>query len=193
MKIIRYADLAAQPWKNGEGVTREIAAFPKGADFDDFGWRLSIADVASDGPFSRFEGVDRTLVLIGGKGVDLIIDDQTHALRQVGGMARFDGASQTSSMLISGPVQDFNIMTRRSRYSHQAALRGASSSPIDSLGWQNDSSGKAILLFLLEDQTVTCGGETVECNRFDTVFPEAGNVQIIHSGIALHIHVTPAA
>ena len=193
MKIIRYGDLAPQPWKNGGGVTRGIAVFPQGAGFDDFDWRLSIADVASGGPFSRFEGVDRTLVLIDGKGVDLIIDGDEHTLRQIGDMARFDGGSKTSSTLISGPVRDFNIMTRRDRFSHRAALLQASSSPIDSTGWQNDSNGNAILLFLLEDQMVTCDGEMVECGRFDTVFPEAGNVRITHSGIALDIRITPAA
>ena len=54
------------PWKNGGGITREIAAFPEGADLADFEWRISMADVASDGPFSRFEGVDRTLCVLEG-------------------------------------------------------------------------------------------------------------------------------
>ena len=43
--FIRGADLIASPWKNGGGVTREIAAYPHGAGFDTFIWRVSLADV----------------------------------------------------------------------------------------------------------------------------------------------------
>ncbi|RAC78746.1 HutD family protein, partial [Burkholderia multivorans] len=83
--LIRAADLVASPWKNGGGVTREIAAgFPEaghadapGADapgagaLDTFVWRVSVADVGAAGPFSRFDGVDRTLVLLSGAGMTL--------------------------------------------------------------------------------------------------------------------------
>ena len=66
LRIIRNADYPARPWKNGGGTTRDIAASPPGASFDDFDWRLSLAQVDRDGPFSRFDGVDRTLVLLTG-------------------------------------------------------------------------------------------------------------------------------
>jgi len=45
-------DLPAMTWKNGGGVTREIICQPLGAGMDDFDWRVSIAHIASDGPFS---------------------------------------------------------------------------------------------------------------------------------------------
>ncbi|MEC4600651.1 HutD family protein, partial [Burkholderia vietnamiensis] len=51
---IRGAALVASPWKNGGGVTREIAAYPPGAALDAFAWRVSVADVGAGGPFSRF-------------------------------------------------------------------------------------------------------------------------------------------
>ena len=52
LSLIRGADLVAAPWKNGGGVTREVAAFPSHARLNYFVWRVSIADVAQAGPFS---------------------------------------------------------------------------------------------------------------------------------------------
>ena len=57
------------PWKNGGGSTDEIATYPRGAGLDAFDWRVSIAHVASDGPFSRFPGVERTITLLEGAGM----------------------------------------------------------------------------------------------------------------------------
>ncbi|HEY3634719.1 MAG TPA: HutD family protein, partial [Caldimonas sp.] len=54
--LVRTADVPAQPWKNGGGVTRELLALPAG---DDWRVRVSVAEVASDGAFSTFVGVDR--------------------------------------------------------------------------------------------------------------------------------------
>lgn len=56
LSLIRAEQLVASPWKNGGGVTREIAAQPPGASLDGFAWRVSVADVAQPGPFSRFPG-----------------------------------------------------------------------------------------------------------------------------------------
>jgi len=61
MKILRSADHKRMPWKNGGGETVEIAISPQGAGLADFDWRVSMATVASDGPFSVFPGIDRTL------------------------------------------------------------------------------------------------------------------------------------
>src|ERR1044072_6743781 len=66
LRIIRSASYPTRPWKNGGGTTRDIALWPRGASLDDFDWRLSLAQVDRDGPFSRFDNVDRTLVLLSG-------------------------------------------------------------------------------------------------------------------------------
>jgi environmental stress-induced protein Ves len=120
LTLIRGADLVAAPWKNGGGVTREVAVFPANAGLGDFVWRVSIADVAQGGPFSRFEGVDRTLVLCSGAGMVL---DETAPHKQVRGkshtlahpldIARFDGDAQIDARLIDGATRDFNLMVRR--------------------------------------------------------------------------------
>ena len=71
MRIVRRAELTGQPWRNGGGVTWQIAAGPDGADVARFDWRLSMAEVAADGPFSAFAGIDRTLTLLQGAGLEL--------------------------------------------------------------------------------------------------------------------------
>ena len=68
------------PWRNGGGVTWEIARSPDGPKDDDFDWRISIAEVAAGGPFSAFPGIDRVLVRIGAEPLTLAIDGVEHKL-----------------------------------------------------------------------------------------------------------------
>ncbi|MDQ7977823.1 HutD family protein [Paraburkholderia sp. SARCC-3016] len=112
--LLRGADLIAAPWKNGGGVTREIAAYPHRAGFDTFIWRVSLADVAQPGPFSSFAGIDRTLVLLSGAG--MLLDEaqgRTHALEQPYDIARFAGETAIDARLVDGATRDFNLMIRR--------------------------------------------------------------------------------
>jgi environmental stress-induced protein Ves len=75
-------DYARMPWKNGGGQTTEIAV-SAGASLADFDWRVSIAEINADGPFSAFAGVDRTLVLLSGAGVRLTGTTHMAELRAV--------------------------------------------------------------------------------------------------------------
>jgi hypothetical protein len=70
-RVLTTADYRQTPWKNGGGRTTLLALHPPAADFARFAWRASVADVATDGPFSEFAGVDRTLVLLRGAGMRL--------------------------------------------------------------------------------------------------------------------------
>ncbi|MDH5798535.1 MAG: HutD family protein [Paracoccaceae bacterium] len=106
MKIIRASDLTEVRWKNGGGVTREIAvAGAHGMTI----WRLSIADVAVDGPFSDFSGLMRILTVIRGNGMDLI-SAQGILSADLNRPVRFDGALKINSVLKDGPIQDLNLM-----------------------------------------------------------------------------------
>jgi environmental stress-induced protein Ves len=63
------------PWANGGGSTRQVAIDPPGATLAGaFRWRVSIAQIASDGPFSRLPGIDRAMWLVRGNGVRLDVD-----------------------------------------------------------------------------------------------------------------------
>ncbi|RLK44287.1 HutD/Ves family protein [Cupriavidus plantarum] len=116
------ATIAPMPWKNGGGTTREIAVSPAGAGMDDFAWRISVADIAADGPFSAFAGIDRQIVLLDGAGVVLRSREEraredgfVHRLDRMGEPFAFAGDVAVDATLIDGPTRDFNVMTRRGR------------------------------------------------------------------------------
>lgn len=104
-----------QAWKNGAGRTREIAVEPAGAGPDDFGWRVSVAEVDADAPFSAYPGVERCITLLHGAGLRLHsgAGELVHVLDQALVPWRFDGGLALTARLIAGPCLDFNLMTRR--------------------------------------------------------------------------------
>jgi environmental stress-induced protein Ves len=109
--------LVPMPWKNGGGVTREIACCPPGAGMEDFEWRVSIATIAADGPFSLFNGIDRVIMLLQGAGMRLHSRDARidHALDKPLMPFAFPGEASLDCTLLSGESQDFNVMTRREK------------------------------------------------------------------------------
>ncbi|MFE9928068.1 HutD family protein [Streptomyces sp. NPDC005533] len=126
LRLLRAADRGATPWKNGGGVTREIAARPEGAGTGDFAWRVSLAEVAADGPFSSFPGVDRTLTLAEGAGMDLAVAGVRHLVDERFAPRDFAGDEPTDCRLLDGPVVNFNVMYRRSETrAETAVVRGA--------------------------------------------------------------------
>jgi len=113
-RVLTPADYRATAWRNGGGRTTELAVHPQGANFAQFAWRVSIADVTQDGPFSTFAGVDRTLVLLRGAGMRLEGADATLDVRAPYDPISFAGDVAFGCMLHDGPVKDFNLMVRRS-------------------------------------------------------------------------------
>jgi len=111
------AALPWQAWKNGAGRTREIAVEPPQAGYDEFGWRLSVAELERDAPFSAFAGVDRCIVLISGDGLLLRSGDGRveHRLERLEPFC-FDGAQPLQATLLGGACSDFNVMTRRGQW-----------------------------------------------------------------------------
>jgi environmental stress-induced protein Ves len=92
-----------------------VATQPAGAAFDEFDWRISLATIASDGPFSAFPGVDRTIMLVAGAGVRLSGADVDHVLDRVGVPFSFSGEVALDSELFAGEVMALNVMTRQGR------------------------------------------------------------------------------
>ncbi|MEE4453035.1 HutD family protein [Novosphingobium resinovorum] len=110
-RIIRAADCPEVPWKNGGCTTREIAVFPSGAGMGDFLWRLSMARVEQAGPFSAFDGVDRTLAVIAGS---LALTGPGIAVRLDPGSPPFPfgGGVAVHGEPLGEPVLDLNAMVR---------------------------------------------------------------------------------
>ncbi|MER9022083.1 HutD family protein [Mesorhizobium sp. M0815] len=120
MRILRASEYRSMPWKNGGGVTTEIAVSPAGAGLDDFDWRVSMALVEGGGPFSGFPGVDRTLALLEGEGMVLDIAGRPPVeITKAPAPLAFPADVPTQATLIAGPITDLNVMTRRTRAIHQ--------------------------------------------------------------------------
>jgi environmental stress-induced protein Ves len=136
MIVLREMQYVTVPWKNGGGHTREILKVP--ADAAAFDWRLSLATIASAGPFSAFDGYERTLVLVRGAGVELNFGPHGRAaLHAPGQMAMFDGAWATSCTLIEGPSTDLNLIVAKERAQARARLvRVTAAELIHTSGWE---------------------------------------------------------
>ena len=96
-------------WRNGGGATRELATWPDGQAWV---WRISVAEVEKDGPFSIFAGVSRWFAVLEGAGVELDIDGRRHRLTPASAPLAFDGAAHTGCRLLDGATRDFNLMLR---------------------------------------------------------------------------------
>jgi environmental stress-induced protein Ves len=115
-RLLKRTDHRRMPWKNGGGETIEIAVGPNGAGLDDFDWRVSLAHVERDGPFSAFPGIDRTLSLVEGNGIVLSFDHgEAVAMTVESAPFSFAGDVAVQGHLMDGAVVDLNVMTRRGR------------------------------------------------------------------------------
>ncbi|UNK36939.1 HutD family protein [Shinella sp. H4-D48] len=127
--LLRNADHRRMPWKNGGGETVEIFVHPQGAGLTDFGWRVSMATVASDGPFSVFPGIDRTLAVLSGDGIALSIDGfGDRLLTPSSEPLAFPADAPTTARLTGGPITDLNVMTRRGHFEHTLSRHTADGS-----------------------------------------------------------------
>jgi environmental stress-induced protein Ves len=92
-------------------------AAPANSSLDDFDWRVSMVRVGTDGPFSEFAGIDRTLAVIEGTGLELTIKDRAPiTLGLASEPISFAGDVKTSARLLAGEITDLNVMTRRARF-----------------------------------------------------------------------------
>ncbi|ULR42580.1 HutD family protein [Rhizobium sp. K102] len=120
MRILRAGDHKRMPWKNGGGETVEIAVSPEEAGLAGFDWRVSMATVAADGPFSSFPGIDRTLAILDGNGMVLDIEGSTHVLLTVASdPLAFPADIPVTAKLQDGAITDLNVMTRRDGLAHR--------------------------------------------------------------------------
>ncbi len=120
-------DVPPRPWKNGGGLTRELAAWPNAQDWV---WRMSVAEVTQSGPFSHFAGVQRWFAVLAGAGVQLDLGAtnnpaatlQTLHLSAASPALCFAGHLPVHCTLHHGATQDFNLMLRPGT-AHTAMVR----------------------------------------------------------------------
>jgi hypothetical protein len=168
LRILRSAEYPARPWKNGGGTTRDIVVSPPDASLDDFDWRLSLAQVDRDGPFSRFDNIDRTLVLLtgamtlheAGRRIDLVRHEPV----------TFEGERAIHASLPGGATLDFNVMTRRGRVRHTVRRESFRKAVNVAAG-----AGSTIVLFALEPGLTV---DSEQLHAYDTAIISASQVVV---------------
>lgn len=153
------------PWRNGLGSTLEIA---RDTPADDFGWRISLADVTQAGPFSPFAGMTRIISVIEGAGMRLHVDGESTAPLGRWQAFVFSGDAQVECELLDGPIRDFNLIYRADRYATEldwVAINGA---------WELDES-PTLLLFCAEGSLEVCHeGASLGLEQLDALHVQPG-------------------
>jgi environmental stress-induced protein Ves len=100
---VRSDEVAPEPWANGGGTTRELARDGDGS------WRISLADIDRDGPFSTFAGRNRLLTVVGGSVLGLEVDGETHMVEPQRPFA-FSGDAHVVATVPEGAVRALNVV-----------------------------------------------------------------------------------
>lgn len=170
IKHLRASDYRQMAWKNGGGSTAEIAVHPDHAGMDDFDWRISMAHVASDGPFSRFVGIDRTLTLLDGNGIRLRVEETEYSIIPSSPVLSFQGDQDTEAWLNDGPITDLNVMTRRGKYQHNVQPMHYSTRTEFAL----PTSDFTVIVSLADDGQLALGATNYQLAKRDCLLIAAG-------------------
>ncbi|WP_369309187.1 HutD family protein [Providencia rettgeri] len=140
VQVLTVQDYRSMPWKNGQGVTLEVAR-SHGEGLDDFDWRVSIADVKTAGPFSHFLNRQRIIGVLEGEGMILHVDTQPPVTLRQKEFFAFKGESDVHAELVKDAIRDFNLIYNPEKYS--ARLQWVNSAPSNT--WISDANH--ILIF----------------------------------------------
>jgi uncharacterized protein len=100
-------DYQRTPWKNGGGVTVDIAG--------DADWRFGRTPITAPGPFSDYTGFNRAQVLVAGRGLVLESPAGEIDVRVPFRPVTFAGETPIASRLEAGPVEVVNLIGDRAR------------------------------------------------------------------------------
>ena len=112
VRIIPRSAFAEGRWRNGLGVSWDIAS--DGGAAGDFGWRLAIARIDGDVPFSDYPAVDRVFTLIDGDGLSLDVAGLGRLeVAERFAPVRFPGDAATLCRLKGGACLALNLFVAR--------------------------------------------------------------------------------
>ncbi|MBL8901031.1 MAG: HutD family protein [Planctomycetes bacterium] len=171
LQHFRVADQPVLPWKNGGGTTREVA-IAKHEHGAAFRWRVSVAQVASDGPFSLYPGIDRSLWLLRGKGMILDVEGVERRLAQRFERFDFPGENRITARLIDGPTEDLNLMVERAStraVSRLFALPAGGAEVVRAESSSTGRDGEHLIVVLGGGLACFVGGEVVELQVGDAL------------------------
>ena len=178
-KLIERAAYRKMRWKNGLGVSEEIAvASAPGAV--GFSWRLSFAQVAAGGPFSHYPDFDRILVVWRGDGLSLERGGEVVELPPLKPL-RFSGNEVIESRLNAGPIEDFNVI-----YDPKVIRVDCQVVHVESETWLPPTAGQRFVVCVRGE--LTCDDAKVQTG--DTWWsPVATEVRLVAAGECIVIDV----
>ncbi|MEX0922413.1 MAG: HutD family protein [Rhodovibrionaceae bacterium] len=152
VRHLTAADYTATPWRNGGGTTTEIAISPSGASLGGgFDWRLSIAEVAQDGPFSSFPGYQRSLSVISGGGILLDAGEEGDIeLRTPFKPVSFPGEWEIHGRLLGAALRDLNLIYKRATTAGRVGFLRIADTPLNA-----ESDAQTLLILPLAGGPLT--------------------------------------
>jgi len=181
--ILRAGERAVLPWKNGAGVTREVAAHPPGSSLESFEWRVSIAEVGQGAPFSAFPGVDRRMAILSGTLEFALAGQPALRLSAASAPVSFAGEASAYGTPAGEPVTDLNVMTRRGRFESRLARRTGAATQ---LAVHADTT----FLVALSQLTLRCAGAEHALSELDAARIEgAARCQVLARAAATSFYL----
>ncbi|MCX5750832.1 MAG: HutD family protein, partial [Candidatus Saganbacteria bacterium] len=103
------------PWANGKGNTTELYVFPKEGKLTDRSavWRVSMASVTENGPFSVLPDYERIITVAQGAGFHIKGNMGTDVVVAPGVKYAFSGKETIECELIGGRCVGLNVFYRK--------------------------------------------------------------------------------
>ena len=116
IRFIPQSSLVEGRWRNGQGVSWEIASY-KEEGAADFSWRFAKARIDNDVPFSIYPGMDRIFMMIEGEGMDLEFEGgKVLQVHEKFVAHEFSCDVPLVCKLKGGPSLDLNLFTARGKW-----------------------------------------------------------------------------
>ena len=185
IRLIRQNDMVEGAWRNGMGVSWEIAS-RKEEGAAEFSWRFAKARIDRDVPFSIYPGVDRVFMQISGSGLDLEFEGgQVLQVHESFVPHAFPCDVPLKCKLLDGPCFDLNLFTARGKYEASASVLKLSG--MESL----DLTSAEAVIFALQGKCVLSGqGGIISLEQGDAAIASmqqvmnlAGHAALVFVGI----------
>jgi environmental stress-induced protein Ves len=161
------------PWANGRGTSYEIASDRNEAG--EWAWRLAMAPVNEDGPFSRIECVNRSLAVVEGAGMLLSVDRKKLQCLPMQ-VVQFRGDAITEATLTDGPIMDINLMVRRKEADGEMTI----------VSDDGIMAGASIVVAVGGSAQAKCGDSTIDLDRHDSILEcDAETVSLVSGTVCV--------
>ena len=180
MLVIRRSDCVPAPWKNGAGSTVELWREDDAAGTR---IRISLAEITSDQPFSKFSGLDRLILQLDGPRVQLVVEGEH---QDIAAPFAFPGEADVACRISgSGPAHVLNVMVRRGNYTQDMRVESIAAGTPVAFGERSAFTGLVCL-----GRLRLTGGQALA--RYDLLlFQGQHTLEVVQPGSFIRLTVDP--